>query len=342
MAHPFGAIWLLDAQASMGMFFDILLRGLAISPEEAAALFLDSLAWHYETGNSLYYSYFDGRRAVFHLFSDMGQPGRFDENIEVDPRSRAYWTGWALCYYQWYTNHRFKDILACRSLTDILGFYDFLHSRPLSQFVAFMEQAYLASSTIVKLPYQLIDSEYRDRNVIFGRFRPKKGLYTMADVDARLLQNAWESFAVPHDISYLLNCLMGIEKEEEPEQMKSYWTSGGGDIEVYCKTAYPYGTYKKLQKALDELDGLLADKDAWRKKLVEDKFQRNLFTAYIDYDESIIWDYDGKRKAQLLVEQSRAFRRIAGTVSSQLKELFTHAGKRTRLVMYGDPSCFSI
>lgn len=70
----------------------------------------------------------------------------------------------------------------------------------------------------------------------------------MADVDARLLQNAWESFAVPHDISYLLNCLMGIEKEEEPEQMKSYWTSGGGGHRGLLQDSIPVWDVQETAK----------------------------------------------------------------------------------------------
>ena len=342
MTHPFSAIWLLDAQASMGIFFDILLRGLAVPPEKTTELFLHYMACRYESGNSLYFSYFDGRKVVWEIFMDKGQLEHFDENMEVDIHSRAYWAGWALCYYQWYTNHPFKDILSSRSLKDILDAYDNLHDRPLSHFVAFMEQAYLADSTVYRLPYQLVDPDYMDRNVILGRFQPKRGRYTIADIDARLLNHYCASIAIPSDISCLLNWLLDFGEREQPEQMKAYWTPGARSLEMYRKAVYLHGTYRKLQKGLEDLYGLLADKDAWRKRLTENKIECGLYTAYIDYDESIIGDYKSRRKIELLVEQAHVFRNIVGTVSRQLKGLFEHAGKRTRLVLYGDATSFPI
>lgn len=47
--------------------------------------------------------------------------------IETYDRSDAYWIGWALAHYQWYTGRRFKDVLEVVPYREWAGLYKTLH-----------------------------------------------------------------------------------------------------------------------------------------------------------------------------------------------------------------------
>ncbi len=49
-------------------------------------------------------------------------------------RSRAYWTGWILAFYQWHSNLTFKEILRTVSADTILRMYEVAHEAPDERF----------------------------------------------------------------------------------------------------------------------------------------------------------------------------------------------------------------
>lgn len=49
-------------------------------------------------------------------------------------RSREYWIGWAVCYYQWYSARSYSDIFAVLSFEDLQNMYYTLHEADISKF----------------------------------------------------------------------------------------------------------------------------------------------------------------------------------------------------------------
>ena len=49
-------------------------------------------------------------------------------------RSREYWIGWAVCYYQWYSARSYSDIFAALSYDDLQNMYYTLHEADISKF----------------------------------------------------------------------------------------------------------------------------------------------------------------------------------------------------------------
>ena len=47
--------------------------------------------------------------------------------VETYERSDAYWVGWALAHYQWYSGRSFRDILDTVSFNDLISLYGTLH-----------------------------------------------------------------------------------------------------------------------------------------------------------------------------------------------------------------------
>ncbi|SCW58987.1 DNA-binding transcriptional regulator, XRE-family HTH domain [Ruminococcaceae bacterium YRB3002] len=49
-------------------------------------------------------------------------------------RSREYWIGWAVCYYQWYSSRSFADIFRVLSYEDLQNMYYTLHEADITKF----------------------------------------------------------------------------------------------------------------------------------------------------------------------------------------------------------------
>ena len=57
-------------------------------------------------------------------------------------RSPAYWVGWALAEYQWYSGRRFRDIFERVPLSEMLAMYSVYHEMDVSQFIEAVEMKY--------------------------------------------------------------------------------------------------------------------------------------------------------------------------------------------------------
>ena len=55
-------------------------------------------------------------------------------------RSRAYWAGWILAFYQWHSNLTFKEILRAVDADTILKMYDVSHEAPDERFAEIVDE----------------------------------------------------------------------------------------------------------------------------------------------------------------------------------------------------------
>ena len=67
------------------------------------------------------------------------------ELLEIDPReqytrSREYWIGWAVAYYQWYSSRSYMDIFSALPYEDLEAMYYPLHEAEISKFVEIAEK----------------------------------------------------------------------------------------------------------------------------------------------------------------------------------------------------------
>ena len=58
----------------------------------------------------------------------------------LDFRTPEYWTGWALCHYQWYTAIGFSSILRFLPFGDIIKMYPTLHEADITKFYAVADE----------------------------------------------------------------------------------------------------------------------------------------------------------------------------------------------------------
>ncbi len=74
-------------------------------------------------------------------------------------KSPEYWAGWAIAYYQWYSNKKFSKITKAVPIDEIVAMYPTLHEADISKFVAIMEE---------KLSSFYVDTNLKTMRTIYG------------------------------------------------------------------------------------------------------------------------------------------------------------------------------
>ena len=103
MTHAYQEMYLSNAQALLGDAFDYAINACSISGNDFVKLFSVSKA---PTAKP---------QVTF-------------------SRSREYWIGWAIAYYQWFSGRKFGDIFKVLSFEDLQQMYAPLHEADISKF----------------------------------------------------------------------------------------------------------------------------------------------------------------------------------------------------------------
>ena len=129
-------IYLSKAQSTLGEAFDYAINTCCIPGKDFVRLFAAStISQRLENGEP---SVLAGKSGI-EIAADMvlESTGRL---LEAEPqehfnRSREYWIGWAVCYYQWYSSRSYKEIFKVLSYEDLANMYDTLHEADITKFV---------------------------------------------------------------------------------------------------------------------------------------------------------------------------------------------------------------
>ncbi len=143
------------AQRVMGDMYDYAVNTLGMELDSFHEMFIMSGVSHQiEIGNPAYVAGKNGceiAREVIETCTDK----RIDtEDIMYIDKSREYWIGWALAYYQWETETGFDSIERFCPIGELYGMYITLHEADVSLFVEIMNEKseqYRMESTLKRL-----------------------------------------------------------------------------------------------------------------------------------------------------------------------------------------------
>lgn len=82
-----------------------------------------------------------GRSGIEILLEILWSAG-IEKDIEVEPRyhrTREYWIGWALAYYQWYSDRSYGEIFEAISFKEFQAMYKTLHEADISKFIEIVD-----------------------------------------------------------------------------------------------------------------------------------------------------------------------------------------------------------
>ena len=127
MIHAYSECYLQKARTCLGDLLDYSVHDSHYSLKDVWNIFINSsLAARFEVGDPSIVAGRSGIELAMELLNvnDAHYP-RYD-------RSKEYWVGWAISYYQWYRNIRFKDIQV--PIDDIISLYSPYHEMDILHF----------------------------------------------------------------------------------------------------------------------------------------------------------------------------------------------------------------
>lgn len=139
--HAYQETYLSKAQASLGDAFDYAINTCEIPGEDFIKFFTaSSVSKRMENGEPAFLAGKSGIEiAVDVVLETTGK------QLDKDPqehmgRSREYWIGWAVCYYQWYSARSFSDIFKVLSFEDLQNMYYTLHEADITKFADIVDE----------------------------------------------------------------------------------------------------------------------------------------------------------------------------------------------------------
>ena len=135
MTHAYQEIYLNKAQAVLGDAFDYAVNDYGLRGEDFIKLFLAStVCRRMENGEPAYLGGKSGIEIVAEILIETMNKEITVAHTEHFCRSKEYWIGWAIAYYQWYSCRKYSDIFKAVSFDDLQTMYYTLHESDISKF----------------------------------------------------------------------------------------------------------------------------------------------------------------------------------------------------------------
>lgn len=152
MKHAYDEMYLEDAMENMGEMVDYAVNVYQMDIDEFWELFLSSgMADEFAKGVPKAVCGLSGIEMMHTVLNKVGiEEKEIQIQIEYE-RSREYWSGWILAYYQWLTGKRFQDIYKGINMKEIQRLYSTLHEASEDKFVEVADKILEKNSTVTKL-----------------------------------------------------------------------------------------------------------------------------------------------------------------------------------------------
>ena len=170
MIRAYQEIYLSKAQAAMGDAYDYAINICGISGEAFVKMFLSSsISQRLENGEPACLVGKSGIEIAREIVLET--TGKL---IEAEPqehfgRSAEYWIGWAIVYYQWYSDRKFSDIFKVVTYAELQKMYCTLHEADISKFAEIIDdriREYYPDTNLkrIRTMYGLTQAELADRS----------------------------------------------------------------------------------------------------------------------------------------------------------------------------------
>ena len=136
MTHAYDKDYLDDAMSCLGEAMDYVANTMKMDTDDFLDLFnATGFSEQFELGVPKIVSGLSGIELVMEVLTKAGTDVSFPEAEVYYDYSPAYWSGWILAYYQWYTGMSFKEIRRYISMKEIEALYHPLHEAHEMKFV---------------------------------------------------------------------------------------------------------------------------------------------------------------------------------------------------------------
>ena len=140
MTHAYQEIYLSNAQAMLGDAFDYGINACHIPGSSFVKLFAAStISKRLENGEPSYLSGKSGIEVAREILAETTGKVPDAAPQEHFDRSREYWIGWAVAYYQWFSGRRYSDIFRVVTFEELQRMYDPLHEADITKFADILD-----------------------------------------------------------------------------------------------------------------------------------------------------------------------------------------------------------
>ena len=135
MIRAYQEIYLSKAQSVMGDAFDYAVNTCDIHGTDFVKLFIaSSVSKRMENGEPAYLAGKSGIEIVREIVAETK-----GKELQIEPqehfgRSKEYWIGWAVAYYQWYSGRKYREIFKVLSFEDLQKMYYTIHEADITKF----------------------------------------------------------------------------------------------------------------------------------------------------------------------------------------------------------------
>ena len=170
MTRAYQEIYLSKAQSVIGDAFDYAVNTCAILGSDFVKLFIaSSVSKRMENGEPAYLAGKSGIEIVREIVAETK-----GQELQIEPqehfgRSREYWIGWAIAYYQWYSGRKYSDIFKVLSFEDLQKMYYTLHEADITKFVDIVDskiKEYFSETNLkrIRTAYGFTQAELAERS----------------------------------------------------------------------------------------------------------------------------------------------------------------------------------
>lgn len=170
MTHAYQEIYLSKAQSVLGDAFDYAVNTCGIPGNDFLKLFVaSSLSKRMENGEPACLVGKSGIEIVMEIVAETkGQELRV-ESQEYFGRSKEYWIGWAVAYYQWHSARKYGDIFKVVSFEDLQKMYYTLHEADITKFADILDsimKEYFSETNLkrIRIAYGFTQAELSERS----------------------------------------------------------------------------------------------------------------------------------------------------------------------------------
>ena len=136
MMHAYQEIYLSKAQSVLGDTFDYAINVYDIPGDDFIKLFIaSSVSKRMENGEPAYLVGKSGMETARDIVVETKGTELHIELHEHFERSKEYWIGWAIAYYQWFTGRKYSEIFKVVSFKELQKMYYTLHEADITKFV---------------------------------------------------------------------------------------------------------------------------------------------------------------------------------------------------------------
>lgn len=150
MTHAYDKVYLEKARTALARMLDFAVYDLAYDIDVFFNMFINSgIAAKFEKGDFLIIAGKSGVEIAYDIVEISGENKRNIRPKYTANRSKEYWVGWALAYFQWESGISFGEIVKYVSVKDILSLYNPYHEMDIRHFTDKMtELCKLSKSSI--------------------------------------------------------------------------------------------------------------------------------------------------------------------------------------------------